>query len=67
MLFTRTDTQFKDKYGYWPPRAWARGAVFGDCPTQKNKRDFRRYLQSVAQRKEKPEDWVKRYLTLEFG
>lgn len=61
------DSQFKDKYGYWPPRAWARGAVFGDRPRQKDKRDFRRYLHSVAQRKEKPDEWIERYMTLQFG
>lgn len=57
----------KDKYGHWPPDAWARGAVFGDNPTPNHKTSYHHYLQAIAQRKEKPETWVERYMCLEFG
>lgn len=58
---------FKDRFGHWPPDAWARGAVFGDHPTQVQRRSYYRYLQAIAQRKEKSEAWVERYMSLEFG
>lgn len=58
---------FKDRFGHWPPDAWARGAVFGDNPTQVQRGSYYSYLQAIAQRKEKPEAWVQRHMELEFG
>lgn len=58
---------FKEKYGHWPPDAWARGAIFGDNSTAKNQVAYHSYLQAIAQRKEKSSAWIKRYMDLEFG
>lgn len=58
---------FREKYGHWPPNAWAKGAVFGANPTQLQRSSYHKYLSAIARRKEKPESWSERYMTLEFG
>ncbi len=58
---------FKEKYGHWPPDSWAKGAIFGNSPTAKQKSDYHEYLKIVAHRKEKSESWMQRCLSLEFG
>jgi hypothetical protein len=39
---------------------------FGDSPTIAQN-SYYRYLQAIAQRKEKPDTWIKRHMELEFG
>lgn len=58
---------FKEQYGHWAPDSWARGAVFGDNPTDDHRLCYNSYLQAIAQRKEKPPSWIQRYMRLEFG
>lgn len=58
---------FKERYGYWSPNSWAKGAIFGTKPTTQQRSDYLRYLQAIAQRKEKSDNWVQRYMELEFG
>ena len=58
---------FKERFGHWPPDAWARDAVFGDHPTEVQRLSYKSYLQALAQRKDKPESWIERYMNLEFG
>lgn len=58
---------FREKYGHWSPESWATNAVFGNNPTQAQQIAYRSYLTSIAQRKEKPQNWVQRYMGLEFG
>lgn len=57
----------KERYGHWPPDAWARSAVFGDNPSESQKEAYHSYLQALAQRKEKPPSWIQRCMNLEFG
>jgi len=58
---------FRDQFGYWPPDAWALGAVFGNSPTEANRQSYCEYLTKVARCKEKPESWINSYMVMEFG
>ncbi len=58
---------FKEACGYWPPKAWAWGALFGDAPTVVQKETYYEYLRAIAQRKQKPDIWVEHHFGLEFG
>lgn len=58
---------FKDLYGHWPPDPWSFRAIFGEDSTADDRANYQDYLQAIAQRKEKPNSWVKRYMQLEFG
>lgn len=58
---------FREKYGHWPPDSWAKGAIFGDCPMQAQRASYQNHLNAIAQRKDKPQLWVERYINLEFG
>ena len=58
---------FREKYGHWSPESWSKGAIFGERPTQTQQTFYRNYLMTIAQRKEKSDQWVQRYMTLEFG
>lgn len=57
---------FKEQYGHWPPDPWSFGAIFGKNPTPDDQAKYQNYLQAIAERKEKPDSWVKRYMELEF-
>ena len=57
---------FKEQYGHWPPDSWSFGAIFGENPTLADQANYQNYLQPIAERKEKPDSWVKRYMELEF-
>lgn len=59
--------QFKEKYGHWPPKAWTRGAVFGEFPTQANREEFEAYLCFTAERKQRTAEWVEHYMKAQFG
>jgi len=58
---------FQENYGYWPPDSWTCGGVFGDSPTLAHQNSYYGYLKAIAQRKEKPDTWIKRHMELEFG
>ncbi len=58
---------YRERYGYWPPDSWGTGAIFGLNPTALQQESYRRYLQMIAQRKQKPDSWVERHMYLEFG
>ncbi len=58
---------FRSKFGHWPPNAWARGAVFGYQPNQLQRNSYHIYLSALAQRKQKPQSWIDRYMSFEFG
>ena len=58
---------FKERYGYWSPNSWSKGAIFGTNPTPQQRSEYLKYLQAIAQRKEKPQQWVQKQMELEFG
>jgi superfamily II DNA or RNA helicase len=58
---------FKERYGYWSPNSWSKGAIFGTKPTPEQQSNYLKYLQAIAQRKEKPLEWVQKQMELEFG
>ena len=58
---------FKEKYGHWPPNAWARQAVFGDSYSPAHQVSYHSYLKALAQRKDKPDCWITKYMEMEFG
>ena len=58
---------FKDNYGFFPPWDWGKGAVFGEQPSDNDKKSYKSHLISVANRKGKDESWSDRYFNLEFG
>lgn len=58
---------FKERYGYWSPNSWSLGAIFGTKPTTQQRAEYLKYLQAIAQRKEKPQQWVQKQMELEFG
>ncbi|MDJ0731814.1 MAG: DEAD/DEAH box helicase [Crocosphaera sp.] len=57
---------FKDQYGHFPPMAWGRHAVFGKPPPDNAKQDYSRHLQAIANRLNKDDQWIERYLSMEF-
>lgn len=58
---------FREKYGHWPPDSWAKGAIFGIQATPLQQMSYRNYLSAIARRKNKPDNWIQRYMVLEFG
>lgn len=58
---------FCDKYGHWSPDSWAKGAIFGTQFSETHRTSYYSHLQTIARRKEKPDSWIQRYMTLEFG
>ena len=58
---------YRERYGYWPPDAWGRKAIFGLNPIAFQKQSYRQYLETVARRKDKSESWVEDCMYLEFG
>ncbi|MEP0872857.1 DEAD/DEAH box helicase [Trichocoleus desertorum AS-A10] len=59
--------KFKDQFGHWAPDDWGLGAVFGDSPTTDSIRAYLRFVQGVAQRKDKDVGWVNLWMRREFG
>jgi len=58
---------FKERYGYWSPNSWSKNAIFGTKPTPQQRTEYLKYLQVIAQRKEKPLEWVQKHMELEFS
>ncbi len=58
---------FQEKYGHFPPDDWARGAIFGLEPTNEQQANYYKHLNTIAQKKQKPDTWIERYMTFEFG
>ena len=58
---------FQENFGFFPPLDWGKGAIFGETPSESNKKDYKNYLISVASRKSKDEEWIERYFTVEFA
>ena len=58
---------FQETYGHFPPDDWARGALFGDEPSNEQKAMYYKYLNELARQKQKPPSWIHRYMTFEFG
>ncbi len=59
--------RFKDEYELYPPDDWRRSAIFGDEPTEQNRRDYWQFLVATARRKEKSKTWAKQQWHHEFG
>ncbi|WP_158260580.1 hypothetical protein [Chlorogloea sp. CCALA 695] len=49
------------------PNIRHRSALFGTKPTTQQRSEYLKYLQAIAQRKEKPQEWVQKQMELEFG
>ena len=58
---------FQETYGHFPPDDWARGAIFGNEPSNEQKIMYYKYLNELARQKQKPPSWIHRYMTFEFG
>ena len=58
---------FQETYGHFPPDDWARGALFGNEPSNEQKAMYYKYLNELAKQRQKPPSWINRYLTFEFG
>lgn len=55
----------KERYGFLPPFDWGRGAIFD---REKDAcKIYTQYLSQIAQRLNKDQAWIERYLYLEFG
>ena len=57
---------FKENFGFYPPWDWAKGAVFGEEPTDNDRRSYQLHLMAVANRQSQDEKWIERYFNLEF-
>jgi superfamily II DNA or RNA helicase len=57
--------KFQAEFGFFPPFDWARGAIFNHQTTEVAV--YTDYLQQVARRLDKDQDWIQKYLSLEFG
>ena len=58
---------FKENFGFFPPFDWAKGAIFGEFPTESHKQSYHSHLHSVASRISKDSKWIEKYFKLEFG
>lgn len=57
--------KFREKFGFFPPFDWARGAIFnGELDMASI---YTNYLEKTAQRLDKDSSWVKKYFKMEFG
>ena len=59
--------KFREKYDFFPPFDWGRGAIFDHQKTIEYINNYRGYLFKIAQRSNKDADWIEKYLYLEFG
>jgi hypothetical protein len=57
---------FQELYGHYPPWDWGKGAVFGFDSTSVERDVYMRYLKAIANRLEKDNFWIERYLKMEF-
>jgi hypothetical protein len=57
--------KFQAEFGFFPPFDWARGAIFNHQTTEVAV--YTDYLEQVARRLDKDQDWIQKYLSLEFG
>lgn len=58
---------FQEKYGHWPPDDWAKNAIFGYRFTSKDRETYQKYLIQIQEKNQKSDDWIKRYMSMEFG
>jgi superfamily II DNA or RNA helicase len=58
---------YKDQFGHWPPFSWALHCLYGESPGKKNFREYYDHLNTIAERKDKDEEWIQRQMLLEFG
>lgn len=58
---------FQETYGHFPPDDWARGAIFGNDPSNEQKAMYYKYLNELAKQRQKLPTWINRYLAFEFG
>jgi len=59
--------RFKESYGSYPPSWWGQGAIFGSTPSPIQQTQYKTYLERLAAKHEHDDQWVDRYLELEFG
>lgn len=59
--------KFKDRYSFFPPFDWGRGAIFDHQRSSSLIENYQEYLKSIAKRLNKESEWVDKYLYLEFG
>ncbi|MGL5833608.1 MAG: hypothetical protein ACRC1Z_10315 [Waterburya sp.] len=57
--------KFQAEYGFFPPFDWARGAIFNHQTTEVTV--YTDYLEQIARRLHKDQDWIEKYLYLKFG
>jgi hypothetical protein len=58
--------KFYEHYKKYPPLEWGLGAVFGDEPTEKDKKDYLFYLKMIASQKAKDSNWITRNYYYQF-
>ena len=59
--------KFKEKYDFFPPFDWGRGAIFDHQHDHSVIGLHQKYLERAANRLEKDSEWIDKYLYLEFG
>lgn len=59
--------KFKENHGFYPPFDWGRGAIFFHHRDQYTYKKYKSYLIKTAQRLQKDDKWIEKYLYLEFG
>lgn len=65
-----TQQKFQDKnlnIPFWIPKEWAKGAIFGNNPSELNKLEYMSFLRNYASTRQKDQQWIDTMFFLEFG
>jgi superfamily II DNA or RNA helicase len=58
---------FEKKFNYVPHSVVTKGAVFGENPSDQQRKMYRAYLQRIAFKQGKDLNWIMQFMELEFG
>lgn len=57
--------KFREEFNFYPPFDWGRGAIFNNG--EYTFETYIQYLNHIARRLDKDENWVQKYVDMEFG
>lgn len=57
--FINADNLFKSTYGHYPPASWRKGAIFGESPSEADKKNYLNYLNLLVRKHQiKDPQWI---------
>ncbi|MGK7939355.1 MAG: DEAD/DEAH box helicase [Crocosphaera sp.] len=59
--FVDADNMFRSIYGHYPPASWRKGAIFGESPSEKEKKNYLNYLNLLVRKHQiKDPQWIEK-------